>query len=146
MTFFRGYTCFYQLQGKGVLAFIYVLVACWLPLGAEAQDTLRLGSFPGEIVLNTHYSIFPTVKTAQLNYPYFSGSGYSPHRAAINARYLPSLNPQLIWKHTYPKTREQMEERDRRIREENDISRQVIDDVFHSVLSRKKLKAVKPTL
>jgi hypothetical protein len=124
----------------------FVAICSSLPAGAFAQDTLLLRSFPGKIIFNAPASVKPAPKTDDIHFPYLKNAVYTADTAAINARYLPSLNPQLTWRYTYPITKEQMEEREKRYREENDFKGQIANEFVRSIFSRKKLKAVKPTL
>jgi hypothetical protein len=147
MMLFRPYHSHKDLfiKGPGILMGFIAICIC-RPACAEAQDTLALRSFPGKIILTAPASEKPTTKTNDTNFSFLTSSAHTADTAAINARYLPSLNPQLIWRHTYPISKEQMEEREKRYREENDIKGQIVDEFVRSIFSRKKLKAVKPTL
>lgn len=121
------------------------------PLTASSQDSLQLRSFKRS---NIHYLplVFANGKLTTGQQPAKKGPylvtqniRFRADTAAISERYVPGANPRLIWNLSYPLTEDQRRVKAEEQRMEEQIGRQIANEVIQTIFSRKKIPAVKPT-
>jgi hypothetical protein len=147
-----GYSCAFFYDLPVVKKLVSGFGICFIfPLILKAQDSLQLRSFKDSNVYYTPLIFTETSKNGGQQ-PSKKGSyllaqdiDFSLNTAAINERYSPSLNPLLLWKLSYPLTEEQIRRRNEEQEREEKIGNQIMNEVFQTIFSRKKLKPVKPT-
>jgi hypothetical protein len=132
-----------------ILAGSAVLFFCGLTV--PAQDSLQLRSFKDS---NLFYSplVFAGIKKITTTreekkgpYLFAQNVRFRPDTAAINDRYKPGAHPALLWNLTYPLTEDQRKAEVEKQRIENQVGRQIANEVIQTILGRKKIPAVKPT-
>lgn len=117
-----------------------------------AQDSLPLRSFKDSYLYNTPPFLIDVKKLTGFQsskkgtYLFTQHIRFSPDTVAINDRYKPGAHPALLWNLTYPLTENQRMAEVEKQRQESQIGRQIAYDVIQTIMNRRKIPAVKPTL
>jgi hypothetical protein len=120
-------------------------------LTVPAQDSLQLRTFKDSNLFDSPL-VFADLKKItnwregkKRPYLFEQNVRFRPDTAAINDRYKPGAHPALLWNLTYPLTEDQRMAEVEKQRIENQVGRQIANEVIQTILGRKKIPAVKPT-
>jgi len=121
------------------------------PFTASSQDSLQLHSFRHSTIYCLPLVFAAAKKTngqpfaKKGPYLFAKTTRFSPDTAAINERYKPGANPLLLWNLSYPLTEDQRRVKAEEQKREEQIGRQIANEVLQTIFNRKKIPAVKPT-